>query len=316
MSSKVLDSELAVEVVNLTKYYGDRLAVDHINFGVGKGEFFGFLGPNGAGKTTTMRILTGIIKANDGNATVMGHPAGSLQAKQAAGVVPELANAYLDLSAWSNLMLMIELYGVSGADGKRMAETLLKELGLYDRRDDLVKGFSRGMRQRLILCMAIVSAPQVLFLDEPTTGLDIQSTRFIREMLRNLKQAGKTIFLTTHDMEEANELCDRVAIINHGKIAAIDAPERLRITVNRLHSVEVGFDRPVVTEALSELPAVNKVEIVGDKVRLYTDDPCSVVASVVDYSRANGLRMVALQVLFPSLEDAFVKLTEEGARGN
>jgi len=316
MSSEALGNDLAIEVVNLTKCYADLLAADHISFGVSKGEFFGFLGPNGAGKTTTVRILTGIIKADGGNAMVMGYLAGSLEAKQISGVVPELANAYLDLSAWNNLMLMIELYGVSGTNGKQRAETLLKELGLYERRNDLVKGFSRGMRQRVLLCMALVSDPQILFLDEPTTGLDVQSTRVIRTILRNLKQAGKTIFLTTHNMEEANELCDRVAIINHGKIAAIDTPEKLRITVNRLHSVKVSFDKPVVTEVLLELPAVNKVENVGDRVRLYTDDPCSVVASLVDYSRANSLRMVAMDVIPPTLEDAFVKLTEERSHGN
>jgi len=311
-----MNSKPAIEVSNVTKKYGDLLAVDHISFEVSEGECFGFLGPNGAGKTTTVRILTGIIKADKGNATVMGYLAGSLQAKQMAGVVPEMANAYPDLSAWSNLMLMLELYGISGADGKRRAETFLKELGLYERKDDLVRGFSRGMKQRLILCMALVSDPQILFLDEPTTGLDVQSTRLIREMLRNLKQAGKTIFLTTHNMEEANELCDRVAIINHGKIAAVDDPEKLRVTVNRLHSVVVSFDKLVAAEALSELPNVNRVERVGDRIRLYTDDPCSVVASVVDHSRANNLTMVALHVLSPSLEDAFIELTKGRNRGN
>jgi ABC-2 type transport system ATP-binding protein len=311
---KALDNDLAIKAVNLTKYYGARLAVDHISFGVGKGELFGFLGPNGAGKTTTVRILTGIIKADEGNATVMAHPAGSLEAKQITGVVPELANAYPDLSAWNNLMLMIELYGTSRTEGKRRAATLLEELGLYDRKDDLVKGFSRGMKQRLLLCMALVSEPRILFLDEPTTGLDVQSTRLIRAILRNLKQAGKTIFLTTHNMEEANELCDRVAIINHGRIATIDDPDKLRVTVNRLHSVEVSFDKPVNIKALSELPTVNKVERVGDRIKLYTDNPCRVVALIVDYSRAKNIAMIDLRILSPSLEDAFVKLIEEGNR--
>jgi ABC-2 type transport system ATP-binding protein len=209
---------------------------------------------------------------------------------------------------------MIELYGTSRAEGKRRATTLLEELGLYERKDDLVKAFSRGMKQRLLLCMALVSEPRILFLDEPTTGLDVQSTRLIWAMLRNLKQAGKTIFLTTHNMEEANELCDRVAIINHGKIAAIGDPDKLRTTVNRLHSVEVSFDKPVNIKALSELPTVNKVEKVGDRIRLYTDNPCRVVASVVDYSRAKNIAMVDLRILSPSLEDAFVKLIEEGNR--
>jgi ABC-2 type transport system ATP-binding protein len=298
-------------VEDLTKLYGDFLAVDHVSFNVNHGELFGFLGPNGAGKTTTVRILTGVINPEEGKALVMGYPGGSLQAKQLSGVVPEQANAYIDLSAWDNLMLMAELYRVRVSEAKHRAEVLLREVGLYEKKDNLVKTFSLGMRKRLILCLALVSEPQVLFLDEPTSGLDVQSTRLIRETLRKLSKEGRTIFLTTHNMDEASELCDRVAIINHGKLVAMDTPERLRIGAGRFHVVEIGFEKPVSPDILSQLPNVDKVEGTGNKIRIYTENPCSLVASVVDLTRSHSLTMVNLDIQTPSLEEAFVRLTQE-----
>jgi ABC-2 type transport system ATP-binding protein len=306
-----VENTSAILVEGLTKYYGNFLAVDHILFDVKNGELFGFLGPNGAGKTTTVRILTGIINAEEGRASVMGHPAGSLQAKQLAGVVPEQANAYNDLSAWNNLMLMADLYRVRKSEAKHRAEALLQEVGLHEKKDNRVKTFSLGMRKRLILCLALVSGPQVLFLDEPTSGLDVQSTRLIRGTLRKLRKEGKTIFLTTHNMDEASELCDRVAIINRGKLVAIDTPERLRIGAGSFHVVEIGFGNPVAAEVLSQLPNVSRVEGTGNKVKLYTENPCGLVASLVDFSRSHSLPMVALNILTPSLEEAFVRLTQE-----
>ena len=301
----------AITVEGLTKYYGNFLAVDHVSLNINNGELFGFLGPNGAGKTTTVRILTGIIKAEGGTGLVMGYPAGSIQAKQLSGVVPEQANAYIDLSAWDNLMLMAELYRVGISEAKLRAEALLQEMGLYERKDNLVKTFSLGMRKRLILCLALVSKPEVLFLDEPTSGLDVQSTRLIRETLRKLRKEGKTIFLTTHNMDEASELCDRVAIINHGKLVAIDTPEKLRIGAGRFHIVEIGFEKPVAQETLSQLPNVEKVEGVGNKIRIYTENPGSLVASIVDFTRSHSLTVVNLNIQTPSLEEAFVRLTRE-----
>jgi ABC-2 type transport system ATP-binding protein len=307
-----LENRSAITVEGLTKYYGNFLAVDHVSFNVNNGELFGFLGPNGAGKTTTVRILTGIIGAEGGGGLVMGYPTGSLQAKQLSGVVPEQANAYIDLSAWNNLMLMAELYRVPGSKSKHRAEALLQDVGLYEKKDNLVKTFSLGMRKRLILCLALVSEPQVLFLDEPTSGLDVQSARLIRETLRKFRKEGKTIFLTTHNMDEASELCDRVAIINHGKLVAIDTPERLRIGAGPFHVVEIGFGKPVNPKTLSQLPNADKVEGAGNnKMRIYTANPCSLVASLVDFTRSHSLTMMSLNIQPPSLEEAFIRLTQE-----
>lgn len=304
----------AIEVRNLTKRYGAVTAVDNISFTVGTGEFFGFLGPNGAGKTTTVRMLTGVIEADDGIALLKGSGVGNLKAKQMAGVVPEMANAYVDLSAWDNLMLMAELYGVSSAEAKERSQALLESLGLIERKDSLVKTYSKGMKQRLILSMALVSNPEILFLDEPTSGLDVQSTRLIKDLLRSLNASGKTIFLTTHDMDEANQLCNRVAIINKGRIVAIDAPEKLRMATSGRHSVEVSFNESVNMESLAQLPGVKEIEKVGDKYRLYTDKPSELVVTLVNYSSSVGLKIVTLNILAPSLEDAFVALTGMEAR--
>jgi len=304
------NSNLAIEVNDLTKRYGQIVAVDHISFAVKRGELFGFLGPNGAGKTTTIRMLTGVIGLDDGIASILGYKAGSLKAKQVTGVLPEMANAYPDLSGWNNLMFTAELYGVPGRKAREKGAELLQAVGLFPRKDDLVSGYSKGMKQRLILCMALVSEPQVLFLDEPTSGLDVQSARLINDMLRSLNASGKTIFLTTHDMDEANQLCQRVAIINQGKIVAMDAPEKLRVATSGQHSVEVSFSGVVSLEALTKLPGVNAAKTLGDKYRLYTAEPGELVASLVSYSCSSGLRIVSLNTLAPTLEDAFVALTE------
>jgi len=308
-----MNNNVAIQVVNLTKYYGELLAVDHVSFTVGRGELFGFLGPNGAGKTTTVRMLTGVIRADEGSASISGHRVGTLKAKQIAGVVPEMANAYADLSAWDNLMLMAELYGIPASVARERGISLMQEMGLYPRKDSLVKTYSRGMKQRLILCMALVSDPEVLFLDEPTSGLDVQSVRLIKDLLQGLNAKGKTIFLTTHDMDEANQLCDRVAIINKGNIVAIDAPEKLRMATSGMHSVEISFDNVVSPEVLANIPGINTVKKLGDKYRLYTANPGELVVSLANYSSSHGLNVISLNILVPSLEDAFVALTEKEA---
>jgi ABC-2 type transport system ATP-binding protein len=372
--------DLALVVNDLTKVFGTLIAVDHINFQVGRGEFFGFLGPNGAGKTTTIRMLTGIIKKNGGEAFVMSYPAGSIRAKQLSGVMPELSNAYMDLTAWGNLMLVAELYRMPSTQARERAESLLNQLGLLERKDSLASTYSMGMRKRLVLSMALLSNPQILFLDEPTSGLDVQSVRFMRALLRNLKQEGKTIFLTTHNMDEAAEMCERVAIINRGKIVALDSPNKLSITAGRIYLVDVSFDKFVSPEMLGALQGVNRVEtaqaieasdrlraqqamagtgrpggmgggpgrtqqapmaggsstgmaqsgapggqrpgtgagveVSGEKkpdnrFRLYTDNTTLITCSLVDFSRSNSLQMNILNIRPPSLEDAFVRLTEE-----
>ena len=303
----------AIEVDNLTKLFDDFTAVDHLDFKVKNGEIFGFLGPNGAGKTTTVRMLTGIIKPDLGQVSIMGHDIRQdpIRAKQIMGVVPELSNAYTELTAWNNLQFMAELYGVPGKDARQRAEELLGKFDLYERKDHKVRTFSKGMKQKLILAMSLMNDPEILFLDEPTSGLDVMSARLIKDMVFELNKEGKTIFLTTHYMEEANQLCSRVAIINHGKIAAIDAPEKLKMRIGGLEWVEVSFDMPVDASDFSDLSGVIDVRMSGDKLRLYTNEPGRTIYQLVDYSRSNDLEIVMLNTLTPTLEDVFIKLTEE-----
>jgi ABC-2 type transport system ATP-binding protein len=309
----VVSVETAIEVKGLTKNYEEITAVNHINFEVRKGEIFGFLGPNGAGKTTTIRILTGVIKPDSGTATIMDYSIlkEPLKAKQIISVVPEMANAYIDLTAWQNLMLIGELYGVGKKKRQERADHLLKEFKLFERRNHLARGFSKGMKQKLILCMALLTEPQVLFLDEPTSGLDVESARLIRDTIRQYNEHGATIFLSTHNMEEANQLCDRIAIINYGRIAAIDSPENLRMESSSLKSVEISFNKPVPVNELSGIPKITGAKKIGDKIRLYTDEPHSVINSLTNYARSKGLTIVSLNTLAPTLEDVFIKLIKE-----
>ncbi len=302
-----------IEVAGLTKRFGEITAVDHIDFEVRKGEIFGFLGPNGAGKTTTIRILTGIIKPDSGEATILGYDIlrNPLKAKQFIGVVPETANAYIDLTAWQNLMLTAELYGIPKRERHARAKRLLKDLGLYQRRNSLVRGFSKGMKQKLILCMALISNPQILFLDEPTTGLDVESARFLRSYVRQLSKQGTTVFLSTHNMEEANKLCDRIAIINHGKIAAIDTPENLKMKSKGLKSIEISFNKPVDVEAIRKVTDASRVEKLGDKIKLHTNKIDETIRVLVNYARENNLKIVSLNTLAPSLEDVFIELIKK-----
>lgn len=318
MSFKIAPSgqntmEHVIHVQNLTKIYGKLIAVDHINFDVHKGEIFGFLGPNGAGKTTTLRMLTGIIKPNQGKADILGFNIQKepLKAKQNIGVVPETSNAYVDLSAWQNMMLMSELYGIPKKEAERRSKSLLERLNLYDRRNDKVKGFSKGMKQRLILCMALVNDPQIIFLDEPTSGLDVHSSLLIRDILQEFPDHNKTIFLTTHNMDEANYLCDRVAIINKGKIAAIDRPGNLKNTIKKLKSIEVSFDKTVNIQKLSTIPNINEVRKEGDKFIIGTDNINDLIHSVTNFAQQENLKIITLNTRDPSLEEVFLKITGE-----
>jgi ABC-2 type transport system ATP-binding protein len=297
----------------LTKRFNGLLAVDRVSFEVKKGELFGFLGPNGAGKTTTIRMLTGVVKPDKGTASIFGYDIlkQGLKTRQLMGIVPEMSNAYVDLSAWNNLMLIGALYGVSKRQRTERADTLLKKFELHERRNHFVKGFSKGMKQKLLLCMALISEPQILFLDEPTSGLDVESQRLIKDIIKECNAKGTTVFLTTHNMEEANQLCDRIAIINHGKIAAIDSPERLRLRSSGLQSIEISFNKPVDTQELLSIKGVEKAAKMGDKLKLYVDETSPVIDALVDYTRSNGLNIVTINTLAPSLEDVFLKLVKE-----
>ena len=310
--------EVAIEVQNLTRNYGDLVAVDHVRFTVYQGEIFGFLGPNGAGKTTTIRMLTGVIDPTEGSATIQSHDIRkeSLLSRAHIGVVPEEANVYVDLSVWQNLMLMAELHYVPRGQRVQEAERLLEALGLTERKQQKARELSKGLRQRLMLCAALVTGPEILFLDEPTSGLDVESARLIRQIVTDLKQKGLTVFLTTHNMSEAGEMCSRVAIIDKGRIAAIDAPEKLRSIISSRQYVEVRFAGTAPDHSeLESLPDVLQIDSNNRTFRLYTNVPGRVATEVARLTDKRGMELVHLSTGKPSLEDVFLHFTSERKEG-
>jgi len=301
-----------IEANKLVKTFGAVTAVDHISFNVNKGEIFGFLGPNGAGKTTTIRMLTGLLTPNSGSIIIEGtdiqkHP---IEAKSKMGVVPETGNLYVDLTARQNIILAGKFYGLSGRDLEERTNDLLRKFAIHQRKDDAIRTFSKGMKQRVTIAAAIVHNPDILFLDEPTSGLDVQSQRLIKQIVKEINRKGTTIFLTTHNIEEANVLCQRVGIINKGKMAAIDTPENLKKTFQETQSVEISFDKPIDDDVLSRIPLAQRVEKLPDKWKLYTDNPDKLAKHLVKLAQDRDLTLTCLQICASSLEDAFVKLTE------
>jgi len=261
--------ENSIIVENLTYRYGNLLAVDHISFKVGAGEILGFLGPNGAGKTTTVKMLTGQLMPQEGHAILLGRDiVKETQAvRSQIGVCFEQANLYEQMSALDNLILFAELFGVKGFDGY----ALLKRVGLAGREKDKVSGYSKGMKQRLMVARSLVNAPKIIFMDEPTAGLDPVSSEAIGNIILEERDRGATVFLTTHDMWEADKLCHRVAFIDKGKIAAVDTPHNLKQLYGKrslmaevavgggLEKREINMDTADTARAVEELFEREKV---------------------------------------------------------
>jgi ABC-2 type transport system ATP-binding protein len=312
MTNAIVSSEL-------TRYYGDLLAVDHVSFQVQQGEIFGYLGPNGAGKTTTIKMLTGLQTPTEGTAHIQGYDIRHdlHKIKQSIGVVPEVSNVYDGLTAWDNLIFAAKLYNVGRSERRKRAKDLLNKLDLYERRGAKVGTYSRGMKRRLTIAMALIHNPTILFLDEPTAALDVQSAVFVKDLIRGLKDSGITVFLTTHYIEEADQLCDRVAIINKGRIVANDAPEKLKSMVLGVHTVEVSFDGGSNgrTSDLETIPGCDAVVKQGDKFKLYTQEPTEVLPRLMSYAEGRALKVVSLNTLKPKLEDVFLKMTAPSNEG-
>jgi len=290
----------AIEANGLTKTYpagkgGPPLrAVDGIDFSVRPGEVFGFLGPNGAGKTTTIRMLTGLTRPTSGSARIMGLDLATevTQIKKRIGVVPEASNLYDELTALDNLVFSMQLYGVPRAERRPRGEALLERFRLAEKRDAPFAKLSRGMKRALTVAAALAHRPPLVFLDEPTTGLDVMSARSLRQMIAGLRDEGVTIFLTTHYLEEAERLCDRIAVIVRGRIVALDTVEALKAGADQKTIIEV-----VLADSKGGL----------EKKRMESDD----VEATIQHAMADagGRRVLAVNTLRPSLEDVFVRLT-------
>jgi len=301
-----------VEAYDLMKRFGHIVAVNGVSFSVRKGEIYGILGPNGAGKTTTIRMSIGVLTPDRGEAYIMGYNVHKepIKARSLIGVVPEISNPYVDLTVWDNLMLIGGIYCLPKDVKLRRAIDLLKTLEIYDVRDRKVKTLSKGMRRRLLLAMALISDPDILFLDEPTSGLDILSARIIRNMLLELKKQGKTIILTTHNIDEAGLLCDRVAIMKKGKIIASGTPEELKIRFGMYTRILICFDREVNERDLKGYLEGLDVVIQGRRliITCKTEDLNEVMDKIITMIKCNKLKIKELKASGLSLEDVFVRL--------
>jgi len=309
-----MDKDTVIQALDLTKSYGEILAVDHINFEVNRGEIFGFLGPNGAGKTTTIRMLTGLSNPTDGKASILGFDINSesIEIKRRIGVVPEVSNLYNELSAADNLLFMAQLYGVPRSERRKRAEKLLKTFGLDERKNSLFRTFSRGMKRALTVAAALIHNPEILFLDEPTAGLDAVAARSLRNLISNLRQQGITIFLTTHYLEEADILCDRVAILVEGRIIKIDSPKALKAAVEEESVIEFSFKKEIsklIEELSDRLPELHIVAVGPNKVRIYGGVPTDVYDKVFKSAKNKGIEIQLVNSIKPTLEDAFIKIT-------
>jgi len=291
-------------------------AVDDITFKVEKGEIFGFLGPNGAGKTTTIRMMTGVLKPTRGTIKIFGLDAWKNQivVKQVTGNVPEMANVYLSFSGWQNLMFIGEIYGVSKKERIKRAKDLLLKFDLYEKRDLKARKYSKGMKQRLLLCLALMSNPNILFLDEPTSGLDVQSAKIIKQLITEYNKRGVTIFLTTHDMEVANELCHRIAIINHGKIISLDTPINIRKITEEYQAIDLSFANGVNIQDIEKLQTIKEVQEVQGGIHVIVEDIHNSICELVDYIKSHNITIKHLSTHQPKLEEAFLKIIERGAK--
>jgi ABC-2 type transport system ATP-binding protein len=304
----------SIEVKELTKKFGELVAVDHISFAVEAGEIFGFLGPNGAGKTTTMRVLTNLTRPSDGSASILGMDTvkDSLAIRAVIGIVPEASNVFFELTTFANLTFTGALYGLTRRKAAARADELIKLFDLEEHRTKKSVELSLGLRRRLTIAMSLMHDPRVVFLDEPTSGLDVESARLIRGIVQDLHKSGVTVFITTHNMEEANQLCHRIAVINSGRLIAVDTPEKLKQAATASQSVELSFDRmlePAEEAELLGLPCVSEARPMGDKYHLVTSDPPCVLAAVPSFMDGHDLKPVSINTYGPTLEDVFVQLT-------
>ncbi|MDQ6659931.1 MAG: ATP-binding cassette domain-containing protein [Chloroflexota bacterium] len=338
------EKERAIEVSDLVKHYPNAPvnAVDSISFRVKRGEIFGLLGPNGAGKTTTIGVLTTSVRPTSGTARIMGIDVATdpMAVKQRIAVVPQQSNLDRSLRAREILTFHASYHGMARAERNQRADALLEELGLGDRGKDAVLHYSGGMAQRLMLARALMHSPDVLFLDEPTNSLDPQSRLFLWDRIRTLKEQGVTILLTTHDMEEADQLCERIAIMDKGHILVLNTSEELKKIVPGGTRLELSVRVPehaamgassatssssAVLEALRAIPGATKVEEVptneneagGQDIevfRLYAEDANGLISSAIQAVAETGAELRDLHLARPSLEDVFIYLTGRNLR--
>jgi ABC-2 type transport system ATP-binding protein len=303
-----------ITVENLTKKFGEVTAVEGLTFQVKEGEVFGFLGPNGAGKTTTVRMLCCLISKTSGEARIADYEiskaADSLQIRKMIGLVPDNVGLYDDLTAFENLDFYGKLYECPERRREENIERFLKMLGLWERKDARAGSFSKGMKQKLALARALVHEPKILFMDEPTANLDPESSKTVRDFILEIKKQGRTIFLNTHNLDEAQRVCDRIGILKT-KLLTIGTPEQLRESLSRPRT-EIRLAQ--VTEAfISELQKriPNKIEVSGDKLIIEVTDPDKENPVIIATTASIGGQIREVTQVVPTLEDVYLQMMKE-----
>ena len=309
-----------LEVQNLVKKYGDFAAVDDVSFAIEAGEIFSLLGPNGAGKTTTISVLSCLLKPTSGDAVIGGHSVTreSLQVREVIGVVPQDIALYNMLSARENLEFWGRMYSMGGAALKQRVDEVIEQIGLADKANQKVETYSGGMKRRVNIGVGLLHKPRVIYMDEPTVGIDPQSRRSILDTVKDLNKQGMTVLYTTHYMEEAQELSDRVGIIDHGKLIALGTQKELTQIVGeydtlRLHIGEED-DAEKLAQALNGIPGVVKCSAADHEVVLVVPEAEEALAPAVTRANEAGIRIHSVDIQEPNLETVFLQLTGRALR--
>jgi ABC-2 type transport system ATP-binding protein len=305
----------AIELRALCKAFGPLQAVDHLTLSVEQGEIFGLLGPNGSGKTTTINLISGLSTPTSGDVQVMGYDVRrhARRIRQMLGTVPQETALYEELSAWDNLDFHADLFGMPRKEKKARIMRMLELVQLQERNRSRVSTFSGGMKRRLALARALLHDPQLLYLDEPTLGVDVQSRRAIWDYILSLRDQGKTVLITTNYLEEAQALCERIAILDHGKLIAVDTPEHLKQTYGG-SVVELETVQPsAVADAIRALSGVKEVVQEGTRLQISTQAGSAVVPQIINLVTGQGeLRQIAVRE--PNLDEIFLRLTGTALR--
>src|SRR5690242_14607449 len=305
----------AIEMIDLCKSFGRFKAVDHLSLTVRQGEIFGLLGPNGSGKTTTINMISGLSVPTSGEVRVLGLNVRrqARQVRQILGSVPQETALYEELSAWTNMDFHADLFGIPRKEKKERITKMLELVQLLDRKDSRVSTFSGGMKRRLALARALLHDPRLIYLDEPTLGVDVQARRAIWDYILALRDQGKTVLITTNYLEEAQALCERLAIIDHGKLIAVDTPEHLKQTYGGT-ILELETSHPFEeVEQIKQLPGINDVKQDGAHLRITAQGTSNVAAEVINIlSQQDEIRGIAIRE--PNLDEIFLLLTGTALR--
>ncbi|MFQ1020827.1 ATP-binding cassette domain-containing protein [Tardisphaera saccharovorans] len=312
------EQDYAIAAENLTKVFGSFVAVDHISFKVRRNEIFGFLGPNGAGKSTTINMLTTLLKPTEGTARVNGFDIVKEPAKvrQSIGVVPQEYTADEDLTGWENVLMVGDLYGLPRSFTKQRAKELLEMVELTAAANKKVENYSGGMRRRLEIAMGLINQPSVLFLDEPTLGLDVQTRAAIWSYISKLREEyGMTIMVTTHYLEEADAYCDRIAIIDHGKILKIGTPRELKEGLGGdVVTLTVSGSVDVAKKAIEELLAIEADDVDPTTIRFKVADASTAVPKLLEVLSGRGIKISRLSITEPTMDEVYMEYTGRSLR--